>query len=169
MGNAHTETIAVTHMDSPVGPLTLVATTTGLRRISFGTLEAEGLAADLHADLTEDFAHLERARRELEEYFVGMRTAFDVDLDLRTDTAFLADVLTAMSAIAYGSRLSYSELAEESGHPGAVRAVGSACRRNPLPLVIPCHRVVRADGTPGNYAGGTEAKRWLLDLEAAHA
>lgn len=169
MGNAHTDTIAVTHMDSPVGPLTLVATTTGLRRISFGTFDAEELARDLHADLTPDSTNLERARRELEEYFAGTRTAFGIPLDLRTGSAFVVDVLTAMGAIPYGSRRSYAELAEESGHAGAARAVGSACRRNPLPLVIPCHRVVSAGGGVGSYAGGTQAKRWLLDLEAAHA
>lgn len=159
-------TTAVGHMDSPVGPLTVVASGTGLRQILFGALDAQTLTDRLHGDVREDPRHLDPILRELGEYFAGTRRTFDVALDLHTDTPFLADVLTAMQHIPYGQRWSYVELAREAGHPGAVRATGSACRRNPLPLVIPCHRVVRSDGSIGNYAGGTEAKRWLLDLEA---
>lgn len=169
MEDRDTTGIAVGHIGSPVGPLTLAASGTGLRAVVFGTIDAEELAAHLGTRTVDAPRRLEAAEAQLGEYFRGERRDFHLDLDLDADTEFLRRVLTAMARIPYGHTLSYSELAREAGSPGAVRAVGSACRRNPLPLVIPCHRVVRSDGSVGNYAGGTEAKRWLLRLETDHA
>jgi methylated-DNA-[protein]-cysteine S-methyltransferase len=103
----------------------------------------------------------------MDEYFAARRDGFDLALDLRLAQGFRRDVLTHLRDIRYGSTQSYGAVAAATGHPKAARAVGSACRFNPLPIVIPCHRVVRADGSPGEYAGGAEAKVRLLALESA--
>jgi methylated-DNA-[protein]-cysteine S-methyltransferase len=103
--------------------------------------------------------------RELDEYFAGRRTAFDVPLDLRLLRGFRREVVLHLPDIAYGHTASYAEMAGLAGSPRAVRAVGTACALNPLPVVLPCHRVVRSDGSPGQYAGGAAAKLTLLDLE----
>lgn len=105
--------------------------------------------------------------RELDEYFERRRTAFDVPLDFQLSGGFRRDVLALLPQISYGTTASYADIAREVGRPRAVRAVGSACATNPLPIVVPCHRVVRSDGSPGGYAGGLEAKRMLLGIEAA--
>jgi methylated-DNA-[protein]-cysteine S-methyltransferase len=112
-------------------------------------------------------ARLDPAAREIEEYFAGRRTRFDLPLDLRLSAGFRRTVLTHLTDIAYGTTASYATVAAAAGNPRAVRAVGSACATNPLPVVLPCHRVVRSDGTIGRYVGGTDAKRTLLTLEAA--
>ena len=112
---------------------------------------------------------LDEVVRELDEYFEGRRSVFDLPLDLRLARGFRRDVLTHLREIRYGATESYRTVAAATGHPNAARAVGSACRVNPLPIVIPCHRVVRSDGTPGEYAGGVEAKRRLLALESTAA
>jgi methylated-DNA-[protein]-cysteine S-methyltransferase len=113
-------------------------------------------------------ARLERATREIEEYFAGRRSTFDLPLDLRLARgAFRRAVLSHLPEIGYGETASYAAIAAATGNPKAVRAVGTACATNPLPVVVPCHRVVRSDGTPGQYVGGTEAKSTLLTLEAA--
>ena len=112
-------------------------------------------------------ARLDPAARQLEEYFAGRRTAFDLPLDLRLSAGFRRDVLTHLREIGYGTTASYAALAAAAGSPRAVRAVGTACATNPLPVVVPCHRVVRSDGALGSYVGGVAAKRTLLDLEAA--
>jgi methylated-DNA-[protein]-cysteine S-methyltransferase len=112
-------------------------------------------------------ARLDGAARELDEYFTGNRTRFDLPLDLRLTGGFRREVIEHLSEIGYGHRESYAAVAAAIGHPRAVRAVGSACARNPLPLVIPCHRVIRADGSIGQYVGGADAKKTLLTLEAA--
>lgn len=117
--------------------------------------------------------HLEQAHRELGEYFAGERTQFDVVLDLATlrrlsapgSSPFQQTVQRAMTAIPYGETQSYGELAASIGNPGAARAVGSACANNPFPIVVPCHRVVRADGSQGHYTGGKHIKETLLALE----
>ena len=112
-------------------------------------------------------ARLDRAAREIEEYLDRRRTAFDLPLDLRLAAGFRRTVLTHLTEVGYGRTVSYGQLAAAAGSPRAVRAVGTACATNPLPLVVPCHRVVRGDGSPGQYVGGPEVKRALLDLEAA--
>jgi methylated-DNA-[protein]-cysteine S-methyltransferase len=112
-------------------------------------------------------ARLDNTARQLDDYFAGRRHAFDIPLDLRLAHGFRRIVLDHLREIAYGTTVSYSFVATASGSPKAVRAVGSACARNPLPVVVPCHRVVRSDGTIGAYAGGPEAKLALLVLEGA--
>jgi len=107
---------------------------------------------------------LDRASAELTEYFAGEREEFTVPVDLRL-TGFRGEVVQFLPRIGYGRRASYKELACEVGNPGAVRAVGSACANNPIPIILPCHRVVRSDGSWGNYRGGPAAKTFLLELE----
>ena len=104
---------------------------------------------------------------ELDEYFAGTRRSFDLPLDRRLSHGFRLDVLEHLGDIAYGRTASYSEVAGLAGNPRAVRAVGTACATNPIPVVVPCHRVVRADGSYGQYRGGPAAKRTLFELEAA--
>lgn len=105
--------------------------------------------------------------RELDQYFSGARRTFDLPLDLSLSHGFRQLVQRHLPEIAYGRTLSYGEVARLVGNPKAVRAVGTACATNPLPVVVPCHRVLRADGTLGGYAGGAAAKSVLLDLESA--
>ncbi len=148
-------------IDSPIGPLTLVASSAGLAAIGFGHTETEGGA--------DDEPILDQAEAELGEYFAGEREVFTVLLDHGPAGDFRHAVREAMRDIAYGRTVSYGTLAVAIGKPGATRAVGTACRTNQLPIVIPCHRVVRADGTIGGYAGdlvgGLDIKRHLLRLE----
>jgi methylated-DNA-[protein]-cysteine S-methyltransferase len=108
---------------------------------------------------------LDATARELDEYFAGTRRAFDVPLDRRLSSGFRAAVLAHLAEIGYGHTESYAQVAAAAGNARAVRAVGSACATNPLPVVVPCHRVVRSDGSWGGYVGGPEAKRALLTLE----
>lgn len=112
-------------------------------------------------------ARLDGAARQIEEYFAGRRDAFDVSLDLRLSRGFRRTVLSHLPDIGYGTTASYAAVAAAAGNRKAVRAVGSACATNPLPVVLPCHRVVRSDGAIGQYVGGTDAKRVLLTLEGA--
>ena len=111
-------------------------------------------------------ARLDDTVRQLDEYFAGSRHTFDLPLDLQLAHGFRRLVLDHLVQIAYGSTASYAVVAAASGSPRAVRAVGTACARNPLPVVVPCHRVVRSDGSLGNYAGGPAAKKALLTLES---
>lgn len=156
-------------VDSPIGPLLLAASAAGLIRVAFASQgEAailEAIADAVSPRILKGGGRLDGAARQLEEYFERRRQEFDVVLDLRLAHGFRRDILTALQSIAYGSTASYAGIAAAAGHPRAVRAAGTACALNPLPIVIPCHRVVRSDGTPGNYAGGPEAKLRLLALE----
>lgn len=140
---------------SPIGPLRFVASERGLSRVCF---EGEPLPID-----APPAAPL--ATQELAEYFAGTRREFTVPLDLQGVTAFREAVLRALMTVPYGETTTYAELARAVGNPRAVRAVGSACATNPLPLFIPCHRVLRSDGQLGGYRGGVEAKRFLLRME----
>lgn len=166
-------------VDTPIGPLMIVASARGVVRVGFShesdvvdqaaaQVGQRILAAApcLPAHPTPALEVLEHAAAELEEYFAGTRREFDVPVDLHL-RGFRGQVLRALSGIGYGSRASYKQMAESVGNPGAVRAVGSACANNPVPIFLPCHRVVRSDGTWGNYRGGREAKTFLLDLERA--
>ena len=112
-------------------------------------------------------AQLEVVARQFDEYFSRRRRAFDVPVDLRLSRGFRSSVLAHLRQIPYGATESYAQVAAATGHPRAVRAAGTACATNPVPIVVPCHRVVRSDGSPGGYAGGPDAKRSLLTLEAA--
>lgn len=163
--------VAYRTLDTPVGSLLLAATPVGLVRVAFAGQDhdrvLDELAGRIGPRILLDARALDPVVRELEEYFAGTRTRFDLPLDHRLTSGFRAAVLAQLPQIEYGRTASYAQVARAAGHPRAVRAVGTACGANPLPIVVPCHRVVRADGTPGGYAGGPEAKRVLLTLEAA--
>lgn len=161
--------IAYRTVDSPVGPLLLAATGRGLVRVAY---EREGhdqvlstLATRLSPRVLRAPKRLDPAARELDEYFAGRRTSFDVPVDLALTTPFRRRVLEHLPAIRFGSTETYTDVARAVGSPKAVRAVGSACATNPLPVVIPCHRVLRNDGSLGGYLGGLEVKSALLGLE----
>lgn len=162
--------VAYRIVDTPVGPLLLAATPAGLVRVAYAAEDHEAVLARLAADISPRIlaapARLDDAARQLDEYFRGARTAFDLPLDLRLARGFRREVITHLPRIGYGRTASYAEVAAVAGSPRAVRAVGTACARNPLPVVLPCHRVVRSDGDLGRYVGGVDAKRALLRLEA---
>jgi methylated-DNA-[protein]-cysteine S-methyltransferase len=158
-------------VDSPFGALLLAATTHGLVRIAFA-LEGHDtvlarLAETISPRILQDPKRLDHASMQLDEYFAGRRHTFELPLDLRLSHGFRRNVLAHLRDIGYGQTASYAAVAAAAGSPAAVRAVGSACATNPLPIVVPCHRVVRSDGTIGQYLGGTETKRALLAMESA--
>jgi methylated-DNA-[protein]-cysteine S-methyltransferase len=163
--------IAYTTIDSPVGKLLLAATPKGLVRVAYAReghdQVLESLGEKLSPRMLRAPKRLDDAARELDEYFAKRRQVFDLKLDLSLSRGFRQLVQTHLPEIAYGQTRSYREVAELVGNPKAVRAVGTACATNPLPVVVPCHRVLRADGTLGGYIGGIEAKTALLKLEAA--
>ncbi|MPZ97649.1 MAG: methylated-DNA--[protein]-cysteine S-methyltransferase [Propionibacteriales bacterium] len=165
--------VAYRTIDSPVGVLLLAATEQGLVRVAYASEDLDAvlttLAGKVSPRILESPARLDVVARELDEYFAGERRRFDVPLDLQLARGFRLGVLGHLPQIAYGQTESYAQVAAATGNPKAVRAVGSACATNPLPVVVPCHRVVRADGTFGGYVGGPEAKRTLLTLETAAA
>jgi methylated-DNA-[protein]-cysteine S-methyltransferase len=165
--------VAYRTLDTPLGSLLVATTEAGLVRVAFAgqnhTAVLASLAEQISPRVLRAPGRLDEVARELDEYFEGRRDAFDLPLDFRLAHGFRRDVLRQLQGIRYGSTRSYGAVAATTGHPKAARAVGSACRVNPLPIVVPCHRVVRADGTPGEYAGGVEAKRRLLALESAAA
>jgi methylated-DNA-[protein]-cysteine S-methyltransferase len=158
-------------LDSPFGPLLAASTSRGLVRLAFPEEGVdpvlERLAGRVSPRIVESLAPLEGARRELEEYFTGSRRAFDLTIDWSLVGAFGRRVLGAAAEIPYGGVLSYAEIAAEAGSPGGSRAAGNALGSNPIPIVVPCHRVLRTGGALGGYAGGLERKRWLLELEGA--
>lgn len=156
-----------TTVDSPVGRLLLVSDGTALTALLFGgERDAAGVAGPCAMDAAA--APFPQARRELLEYFAGRRTSFEIPLAPR-GTPFQKRVWEALRRIPHGSTASYAEIARAVGSPGAARAVGAANRRNPLAIIVPCHRVIGSNGTLTGYAGGLARKRALLDLETAHA
>ncbi|MBS4730043.1 methylated-DNA--[protein]-cysteine S-methyltransferase [Mycobacterium sp. SM1] len=163
--------VAYRTIDTPVGALLLAATDAGLVRVAFEVEDhaavLAGLARSVSPRLLRAPARLDAAARQLEEYFAKRRTCFDLPIDLRLVAGFRRTVIEHLRRIGYGQRESYAGVAAAIGKPGAARAVGTACAHNPLPVVIGCHRVVRSDGSPGQYAGGARVKAALLDLEAA--
>ncbi len=156
-------------VDSPIGSLLLAATDRGLVRVAFASeghdAVLELLARQVSPRILRAPRRLDLAARELDEYFAGSRTGFDLALDLRLAHGFRLEVLEHLREIGYGATESYAVVAAAAGSPRAVRAVGTACATNPVPVVVPCHRVVRSDGTAGAYRGGREAKQTLLTLE----
>ncbi|SPM36484.1 O6-methylguanine-DNA--protein-cysteine methyltransferase [Mycobacterium rhizamassiliense] len=162
--------IAYRTVDSAVGPLLLAATTRGLVRLAFASEGHDDVLLTLSQRLSprvlEAPARLDSIARQLDEYFAGSRHRFDVVLDWSLSQGFRRTVLEHLNTdVSYGLTASYAALAELSGSPRAVRAVGTACATNPIPIVVPCHRVIRSDGAIGAYRGGPVAKRVLLDLE----
>ena len=163
--------VAYRTVDSPVGVLLLAATGEGLVRVAYASEDHDRVLGQLAARVSPRVllapGRLDLAARELDEYFAGRRTSFDLPLDLRLSNGFRRVVLTHLTGIAYGSTASYSGVAAAAGHPNAVRAAATACSTNPLPVVVPCHRVIKSDGTLGKYVGGPDVKRVLLTLEGA--
>jgi methylated-DNA-[protein]-cysteine S-methyltransferase len=169
--NAEVLDVGYRTIDTPVGTLLLAATTAGLVRVAYDIEGHDavlaGLADRISPRVLRAPGRLDSVARQIDEYFAKRRNAFEVPVDLRLAEGFRRNVIEHLRAIGYGHRESYATVAAAIGHPRAVRAVGTACAHNPLPVVIPCHRVVRSDGSPGQYVGGPLAKSTLLNLEAA--
>jgi methylated-DNA-[protein]-cysteine S-methyltransferase len=163
--------ISYAALDSPFGALLAAATTSGLVRLAFPEEGIdpvlEGLAQRLSPRIVEAGKGLEPVRRELDDYFSGRRRDFELALDWSLIGPFGQKVLHATAAIPYGAMLTYTEVAAIAGSPRGSRAAGNALGSNPIPIVIPCHRVLRTGGGLGGYAGGLERKRFLLELEGA--
>lgn len=163
--------VAYRTVDSPVGPLLLAATEVGLVRVAYASEDhdavLQALADRISPRLLNVPSRLEAAARELGEYFAGQRHSFGLPLDWRLTAGFRRAVLSHLAEIGYGRTASYAAVAKLAGNPKAVRAAATACATNPLPVIVPCHRVVYSDGRIGRYLGGPDAKRTLLTLEAA--
>jgi methylated-DNA-[protein]-cysteine S-methyltransferase len=164
--------VAYATLDTPFGTGVVAATPRGLVRLGLPNQSLDEVLSDLAEDLSprvlEYPARLDRARRELDEYFEGRRSRFDLPLDWRlTHAGFYRRVLRATARIPFGEVISYRDAAERAGNSRAFRAAGTALGSNPLPIVVPCHRVVRSGGDPGNYGGGPGMKVSLLELEGA--
>jgi methylated-DNA-[protein]-cysteine S-methyltransferase len=161
--------VAYATADSPFGRIFLAATDRGIVRVGLPNLPIDTLPEELAALISprvlESPKRLDPARRQLDAYFEGKLHEFDVPVDWRLTRGFADKVLHVVDSIPYGETLSYGEVAAEAGNPRAFRAAGTACGINPVPLIVPCHRVVQASGDPGNYGGGPEMKRQLLKLE----
>jgi methylated-DNA-[protein]-cysteine S-methyltransferase len=163
--------VAYATVDSPLGPLLVAATPRGLVRLSYG---AEGevledLAGRVSPRILEAPARLDEVRRELDEYFDGRRSEFDLPIDWSLTRGFTGKVLRATARIDFGKTSTYAEVAGRAGSPRAVRAAGNALGANPIPVVVPCHRVLRTGGALGGYTGGVERKEFLLRLEGVLA
>ena len=167
----HTLDVAYRVVDSPVGKLLLAATDRGIVRVAFDVENhsevLQRLSETISPRILQAPARLDDAAWQLEVYFNGSRKEFDLTVDFRLSRGFRLNVLQHLPRIGYGRTESYAQVASAAGSPNAVRAVGTACATNPLPVIIPCHRVVKSDGSFGGYLGGPEAKRALLTLEAA--
>jgi len=163
--------VAYRTVDSPVGSLLLAATDAGLVRVAYANEGHDHVLQTLSDRISPRVLHhparLDVTARELDEYFAGHRKTFTVNLDWRLSAGFRATVLHHLADIEYGHTASYATVAELAGRPKAFRAVGTACATNPLPVIVPCHRVVKSDGSMGGYLGGPDAKAALLELEAA--
>jgi len=163
--------VAVGEVDSPIGRLLVAVTPRGLARVAFEDEDRDRVLAELASRLSprilESAAVTDDARRELEEFFDGERTRFGVKVDRRLIHGIARDVLRATSRIPYGELSTYGGVAREIGRPTAARAVGRALGSNPIPVVIPCHRVIGAGGALTGYAGGLERKVALLELEGS--
>ena len=165
--------LAYTTIDSPVGSLLLAATEVGLIRVAYAVEDhdrvLDALAKRVSARVLRAPRRLDACAAELDEYFAGSRRAFDLPLDLSLSSGFRQLVQRHLPRVAYGTTQTYKGIAALVGNPAAMRAVGSACATNPLPIVVPCHRVLRTDGQLGGYIGGFEAKAALLRLEGVAA
>lgn len=163
--------VAITTLETPVGRLLVAATGSGIVRVAFDSEDHEVVLASLAASVSPRVLELrtpvlELATDQLAQYFAGTRPGFELPLDLRLARGgYRREVLGLLDAIPLGETRTYAQLAQQSGRPNAVRAVGSGCARNPLPIVVPCHRVLRTGGALGGYLGGLDRKRWLLEHE----
>ena len=163
--------VAYATVDSPFGPLLLARTPRGLVRLGLPLEDPDALLLDIAARVSprvlESPAALDEERRELDRYFAGRLDRFELPIDWQLSHGFHLRARRGMVAIPYGETRTYTELARGAGNERAVRAAGSACAGNPIPLVVPCHRVLRSDGSLGGYAGGLSMKESLLELEGA--
>ena len=162
--------VAYASVDSPLGPLVVAATPKGLVRVSYSEFRGEEdvleeLARKVSPRVLEAPAKLDPVRRELDEYFEGRRERFETPIDWSYLAGFTREVLRATAAIQFGDVSTYAGVAEAAGSPRAVRAAGNALGANPMPVVVPCHRVLRTGGALGGYTGGLERKEFLLRLE----
>jgi methylated-DNA-[protein]-cysteine S-methyltransferase len=161
--------VAYATVDSPVGPLLVAGTKRGLVRVAFGEIPHDQVLVELSEDVSprvlEAPAQLDQIRRQLGEYFEGRRTSFDVGLDWRLSHGFKRRVLRHTARIPYGEVSTYKTLAIAAGSPRAARAAGNALGANPIPIVVPCHRVLHSGGGIGGYGGGLDRKQFLLKLE----
>jgi methylated-DNA-[protein]-cysteine S-methyltransferase len=162
--------VAYASVDSPLGSLVVAATPRGLVRVSYSEFRGEDevleeLARKVSPRVLEAPAKLDPVRRELDEYFEGHRERFDTPIDWSYLAGFTREVLRATAAIEYGEVSTYAGVAEAAGSPRAVRAAGNALGANPMPVIVPCHRVLRTGGMLGGYTGGIERKEFLLRLE----
>ncbi len=165
--------VAISDMDSPIGPLLVAVTPRGLLRIVFQSEDRERVLADIAERISPRIlgsrSATDEVRRELDEYFDRGRTRFELPLDRRLIHGIARDVLVRTSKIGFGETTTYGAIAKEIGHPSAARAVGRALGSNPIPIVIPCHRVIGASGKLTGYAGGLDRKIALLELEGVLA
>ncbi|WP_018025134.1 methylated-DNA--[protein]-cysteine S-methyltransferase [Corynebacterium ulceribovis] len=161
-------------ISTPFGDFTITATADGVRAVAFGSLPlsdemgAADTGAVAGAEARSDtgaMAVLDQAAGQLVQYFSGQRRVFTVPLDMPDMPPFQSRALAAMQRIGYGDTATYAQLAAEAGNPKAARAAGSACANNPIPIIIPCHRVVPTSGGTGNYGGGAQLKERLLHFE----
>jgi methylated-DNA-[protein]-cysteine S-methyltransferase len=164
--------VAFATLDTPVGQTSVAATARGIVSVGLPNRPlddfVERLAAGISPRIVEAPGRLDDARRELSEFFEGDRREFDLALDWTlVPRGFYRKVLDATARLGYGEVMTYGEIARSAGNPRAHRAAGTALGANPLPIVVPCHRIVRAGKDPGNYGGGRELKRWLLELEGS--
>ncbi|MGE0066819.1 MAG: methylated-DNA--[protein]-cysteine S-methyltransferase [Solirubrobacterales bacterium] len=161
--------VAYTSVDSPYGPLLLARTPKGLVRVGLPNQDADALLIELAERVSprvlEAPAALDAERRELDLYFEGKLDAFDLPLDWSLSDGFRLRVLRQIARIPYGETRTYTEVAKGAGNERAVRAAGTACGKNPIPVVVPCHRVLRSGGALGGYGGGLPMKQGLLTLE----
>lgn len=164
--------VAFATVETPVGTASIAGTGAGLVAVGLPNKALDDFVARLAEDISprvvEAPAHLDNARRQLDDYFEGRRRDFDLDLDWSlVPSGFYRKVLKATARLGYGEVNTYGEIAESAGNRKAHRAAGTALGENPIPIVVPCHRIIRAGGDPGNYGGGPELKRWLLRLEGS--
>jgi methylated-DNA-[protein]-cysteine S-methyltransferase len=172
-GDAGVLDVAYSEVDSPVGRLVVAATPRGLVRVAYplepSDAVLEELAKRVSPRVLEAPGRLDEVRRELDEYFEGARQRFEIPIDWRLTRGFFRRVLRNTARIDYGRVRTYAEVAAGAGSPRAVRAAGNALGSNPIPIVVPCHRVVRTGGSLGGYGGGLDRKEFLLKLEGALA
>jgi methylated-DNA-[protein]-cysteine S-methyltransferase len=164
--------VAYASVDSPLGPLLVAGTPEGLVRVAYSEFRSaddviEDLARRISPRVLEAPARLDPVRRELDEYFSGARRGFDVAIDWSHLAGFTRAVLRETARIGFGDTSTYAAVARGAGSPRAVRAAGNALGANPMPVVVPCHRVLRTGGALGGYTGGVERKEFLLRLEGA--
>jgi methylated-DNA-[protein]-cysteine S-methyltransferase len=162
--------VAFATVDSPLGPLLVAATPRGLVRLAYAQDDVlEDLARRLSPRILEAPERLDDARRELDEYFAGRRAEFSLPIDWSLSSGFAGRVLRQTARIGFGQTSTYADVASRAGSPRAVRAAGNALGANPMPVVVPCHRVLRTGGALGGYTGGLERKEFLLRLEGVLA